>query len=78
MLQVLGRSGALSNRLDIAESQLDSLELTLLREQSNLEGSSPEAQIAATSELLQREQTFQTSLAVTARIIQPNLLNFLS
>ena len=78
VLHVLGRSGALSTRLDIAEAQLVSLELTLLAEHSSLEGSSPEAQIAAASELLQREQTFQTSLAVTARIIQPNLLNFLS
>ena len=78
VLQVVGRLGALSNRLDIAESQLDSLELTLAEQHSSLEGSSPDDQIAATAELLQRESSFQTSLAVTARILQPTLLNFLS
>ena len=78
VLQVVGRLGALSSRLDIAKSQLDSLELTLAEQHSNLEGSSPDDQIAATVELLQRESSFQTSLAVTARILQPTLLNFLS
>ncbi len=78
VLQIVGRLGALSNRLDITASQLDSLELTLAEQHSNLEGSTPGDQIAATAELLQRESSFQTSLAVTARILQPNLLNFLS
>lgn len=78
VLLVVGTIGATSNRMDLAETQLQSLEITLSEQHSSLEGSTPDDQIAATTELLQREHTFQTSLAVTARIIQPSLLNFLS
>ncbi len=78
VLRVVGRIGAASNRLDINEAQLNSLELTLEEQHASLEGSTIDDQIAATSELVAREQLFQTSLAVTARIIQPSLLNFLT
>lgn len=78
VLLVVGTIGATSNRMDIAETQLQSLEITLSEQHSSLEGSTTDDQIAITTELVQREHAFQTSLAVTARIIQPSLLNFLS
>jgi len=77
VLGVVGTLGAATNRLDIAKNQLDSLELTLTEQFSKFEGSTPEDQIAAIADLTQSEHTFQASLAVTARVIQPSLLDFL-
>lgn len=75
VLRVRGTVGATLNRVDMAESQLQSLEITLDTQRSALEDLDF---ISAASELASREQTFQATLAVTARVLQPTLLNFLS
>jgi flagellar hook-associated protein 3 FlgL len=75
VLQVRGSIGARLNRLDTTEAQIRELGVTLETQRSALEDLDL---IEASSELASRENTFQASLAVTARVIQPSLLNFLS
>ena len=74
VLELRGRTGANLNRLDITESQLQSLEIVQEAERSSLEDTDL---IAASTELAQRENIYQASLAVTARVLQPSLLDFL-
>jgi flagellar hook-associated protein 3 FlgL len=74
VLQVRGTVGATLNRLDITKSQLQDLKLTLETQRSVIEDLDL---IEAATRLANLENTFQASLAVTARIIQPSLLNFL-
>jgi flagellar hook-associated protein 3 FlgL len=75
VLQVRGTVGATLNRLDITKAQLQNLQVTLETQRSGVEDLDF---IAAATELASLENTFQASLAVTARVIQPNLLSFLS
>jgi flagellar hook-associated protein 3 FlgL len=74
VLRARGTVGATLNRLDMTQAQLQSLEVTLEAQRSSLEDVDI---ITAASELQSRENAFQASLAVTARVIQPSLLNFL-
>ncbi len=74
VLQLRGRIGANLNRLDITDSQLQSLEIIHEAERSSLEDIDL---IAASTELAQQENIYQASLAVTARVLQPSLLDFL-
>ena len=67
-------AGATLNRLDITKSQLQSLNITLQTQRSAVEDVDI---IAAATELASLENSYQASLAVTARVIQPSLLNFL-
>ena len=75
VLRTRGTLGATLNRLDMTAAQLGSLEVTLEIERSSIEDLDI---IEASTRLQSRETTFQASLAVTARVIQPSLLNFLS
>ena len=74
VLKVRGRIGANLNRLEITDSQLQSLGIVQEAERSSLEDLDL---IAASTELAQRETIYQASLAVTARVLQPSLLDFL-
>ena len=74
VLEVRGTVGATLNRLDIAAAQLENLEVSLRIQQSAIEDVDL---ISAATELANLENTFLASLAVTARVIQPSLLNFL-
>ena len=74
ILELRGRIGANLSRLDITESQLQSLEIVQEAERSSLEDVDL---ISASTELAQRENIYQASLAVTARVLQPSLLDFL-
>lgn len=74
VLEVRSRIGADLNRLDITDSQLQSLEIIHEAERSALEDVDL---IRASTELAQRETVYQASLAVTARVLQPSLLDFL-
>ncbi len=74
VLEVRGRIGASLNRLGITDSQLQSLEIFQEAERSTLEDVDL---IAASTELAQRENIYQASLAVAARVLQPSLLDFL-
>jgi flagellar hook-associated protein 3 FlgL len=74
VLRARGSIGATLNRLDITQAQLRSLEATLEAQRSALEDLDL---ISAATELASLENTYQASLAVTARIIQPSLLDFL-
>ncbi len=74
ILQVRGGIGAKLNRLDATRVQLDNLRITFEAERSAIEDLDL---LSASAELVQRENTFQASLAVTARVIQPSLLDFL-
>jgi flagellar hook-associated protein 3 FlgL len=75
VLVTRGAIGARSNRLEIAESQLSSVEVALKVERASLEEVDV---IEAASELRSQEAVFQAALAVTARVLQPTLLDFLS
>lgn len=72
--QVRGRNGARLNRLEITSNQLSALQASIELQRSKLEDLDI---ISAISDLQSREATFQASLAVTARVIQPSLLTFL-
>ncbi len=74
VLRARGTVGATLNRLDMTHAQLQSLEVTLETHRSSLEDLDI---IAAATELQSRENVYQASLAVTARVIQPSLLDFL-
>lgn len=73
--QVRGEIGATINRLDRSQTQIESLRLNLETRRSSIEDIDL---ISAATELASRENAYQASLAVTARVIQPSLLNFLS
>jgi flagellar hook-associated protein 3 FlgL len=74
VLQARGRVGARLSRLDTTGEQLEALDISIETERSSLEDVDL---VDAIIELQSREQTLQASLGVTARIIQPTLLNFL-
>lgn len=75
VIQARGRLGARLARLETTGNQLDSLDISIETERSSLEDIDL---VESIIELQSREQTLQASLGVTARIIQPTLLNFLS
>lgn len=75
VLEMRGRIGATLNRLDTTEQQITDLGLALETERMSLEDVDP---IEANSRLAHYEYTYQASLAATARVIQPSLLDFLS
>jgi flagellar hook-associated protein 3 FlgL len=73
--QLRSRIGSRTNRLDAANDQLGSLRIALEGERSGLE----DADLVETiTKLQQQESTYQASLSVTARVLQPSLLAFLS
>ncbi|MCP4006737.1 MAG: flagellar hook-associated protein 3 [bacterium] len=74
ILAIRGGVGGRLNRLITTSNQFEGLKITRAAERSTLEDLDI---IAAASELSVRENTYQASLAVTARIIQPSLLDFL-
>ncbi|MEE9281781.1 MAG: flagellar hook-associated protein FlgL [Myxococcota bacterium] len=74
ILELRARIGASLNRLDATESRLQSLEIVQEAERSRLEDVDF---ISASTKLAQRENIYQASLAVTARVLQPSLLDFL-
>jgi len=75
VLELRGRIGATLNRLDTTEDQILTLGTSLETERSALE----DVDVAeAATRLARYETTYQASLAVTARVIQPSLLDFLS
>jgi flagellar hook-associated protein 3 FlgL len=74
VLEVRGRIGANVNRLETTEQQILELGASLETERAALE----DIDLAeAATRLARYEQTYQASLAVTARVIQPSLLDFL-
>jgi flagellar hook-associated protein 3 FlgL len=72
--QMRSRIGGRANRLTAAEEQLSAVRTALERERSGLEDVDI---VEAITELQQRETAYQTSIAVTARVLQPSLLDFL-
>ncbi len=74
VLKAQGIASARVNRLLVAETQLQSLEVTLEKERSGIEDIDF---TAAATKLVNAETTLQASLAVTARILQHSLLDFL-
>jgi flagellar hook-associated protein 3 FlgL len=75
VLELRGRLGATLNRLDTTEDQLLTLGTSLETERTALE----DVDVAeAATRLARYELSYQASLAVTARVIQPSLLDFLS
>ena len=74
VLVTRGAIGARSNRIDIAERQLSSIKVALKVERANLEEVDV---IEAATALRSQEAVFQSALAVTARVLQPTLLDFL-
>jgi flagellar hook-associated protein 3 FlgL len=70
-----GIAGARLNRLDVAEGQLQSVEVALETERSGIEDIDL---VETATQLVQAETTLQASLAVTARILQHSLVDFLS
>jgi flagellar hook-associated protein 3 FlgL len=75
VLEMRGRIGATLNRLDTTEQQILDLGAALETERVSLE----DIDVAeAATRLARYETTYQASLAVTARVIQPSLLDFLS
>lgn len=69
------RVGGRSNRLDAASNQLSSLSLASETERSTLEDTDL---VEAITQLQQREQALEASLSVSARVVQPSLLDFLN
>jgi flagellar hook-associated protein 3 FlgL len=70
-----GIAGARLNRLEVAENQLRSLETTLELERSAIEDVDF---VETITQLTNVENTYQASLAITARILQYDLADFLS
>ena len=75
VLKARGTTGARLNRLAAARSQLDSLELTFEKERASIED---DDFVRTVADLTQREFTFEASLAITARVLQRSLVDFLS
>lgn len=74
MKTALSDVGARENRVDTAMSNLDSATLDTRSALSNVE----DVDIAsATMDLQMQEVAYQASLAATARVIQPSLVDFL-
>jgi flagellar hook-associated protein 3 FlgL len=75
ILQIRGDVGGRLNRIHVTQEQYAALKVSLELERSSLE----DLDIAeAATELAQAENVYQAALAVTARVIQPTLLHFLS
>ncbi|MBX2859618.1 MAG: flagellar hook-associated protein FlgL [Vampirovibrio sp.] len=68
------RVGSVSNRLNLTANRLQEREAIFTQQYASIQDIDMAATIA---DLNQQESTFQASLAVTARAIQPSLLNFL-
>jgi flagellar hook-associated protein 3 FlgL len=75
ILEIRGDVGGRLNRIEVTKAQYASLDLSLERERSSIE----DIDYAETiTELQKAENAYQAALGVTARVIQPSLLNFLS
>ena len=74
VVETRGAIGARLNRLEITESQLQSLRGTLEARRSDLEDSDT---IETITELANQQNTLEASLAVIGRTIQPSILDFL-
>lgn len=74
VVEVRGRIGAMLNRLDTTDDQIDGLKLTLETERSAIEDLDL---VEASTRLASEETAYRASLAVTSRVIQPSLLDFL-
>jgi flagellar hook-associated protein 3 FlgL len=72
--RIQGRLGSRSNRLQTDEARNESLRVVVERERSLLEDADL---LEVITELQSKETTLQATLGVTARIIQPTLLDFL-
>lgn len=75
VVQTRGKIGARLNRLEMADSQLEGFKLTLTAQRSNLEDVDV---VEAITALRNQENTLQASLGVTARVLPPSLMDFLS
>lgn len=74
VLSVQTTVGALVNRLDLTENRLQDRQIALSKEY----GSIQDVDLAKViSDLNFQEAVFQTSLATTARVLQPSILNYL-
>jgi flagellar hook-associated protein 3 FlgL len=67
-------AGSLQNRMDLTTATLTSNNLELMKRQSAVEDIDL---VQAASELSQRQQVYEASLQVAAKIIQPTLMQFL-
>ncbi|HEX7055740.1 MAG TPA: flagellar hook-associated protein FlgL [Bacilli bacterium] len=73
-LEVRAEVGARANRIDMLDSQLESLSINLQK----LSGETEDADIAETiTKLKTAENVYQASLSVGAKIIQPSLVDYL-
>jgi flagellar hook-associated protein 3 FlgL len=75
VLNSRGIAGARLNRLEVAERQLESLDTTLQLERSAIEDVDF---VETITKLTNVENTYQASLAITARILQTDLADFLT
>lgn len=71
---LLGEVGARTNRLEVAGSNLDSLEVTLRTYRSDLEEVDLEE---ALTELVGRQTAYQAAMMSTSRVLQMNLTDYL-
>lgn len=69
-----GIVGTRSNRLDITSAQLQDLRISIDSERSSIEDTDL---VKAATDLANRETSLQASLAVTARVLQSSLVDFL-
>ena len=74
VLNARGIGGARLNRLETSRNQLEALDLTLQKERSAIED---DDFIRTITELQSRELTFEASLAITSRLLQTTLMDFL-
>ena len=72
--EIRGRFGARANRLETGQAALESLRVVVEQQRSLVEDADL---VEVITELQSREAAFQAALGVTARIIQPSLLDFL-
>ena len=73
--QIQGRVGAIASRLDSTREQLSAIRVAAERERSLIQDVDI---VEAITTLQSQETALQAALGVTARIIQPSLLNFLA
>jgi flagellar hook-associated protein 3 FlgL len=74
VLTARGIGGARLNRLEASRNQLEALDVTLEVERSSIED---DDFVRTVTELQNRETTFEASLAITARVMQRSLLDFI-
>jgi flagellar hook-associated protein 3 FlgL len=74
VVQARGVIGARLNRLDVTEAQLADLKITLVAQRSDLEDVDS---IEAITRLANQQNTLEASLAVSTRVLQTSLIDFL-